>query len=750
MSGRNINVWIENEVYLVENVKSFYDVQLYMLKKYGYVVKKMLVDKMAVPLNKIFGPDEGDIVCIRDNYEYENYKENSYRCNSCKKELKTDFYICSHNNNCRKKYKKQKEENRKKRTNDEADKNNNLTFYDSKKIQEGMEMATVDVKCRTYVSENLNLQEIGIRGSDQSFELPSKITFVKDKNEVDSKFIPISVSSIHENAMDIDDSLFIPQVGKPVSQSYPPSSDIESEKKEAQLDETLETVTDIQKEKDSNTSPTPKNIFRVYHDLEWERKLRPPEFKNCFRNNQCKFCDKFVLTKRKMRAHYLTCVLKDLYNDPRREEVTTAKTRTWRWECGVCIQRFPIYKKKHRCKPRRMTKTLCLYCDRYFVKIWSHRKICRVKKIFDIHKEAIDLVYEKAKRMFKMRLPKLMKYINSQKNENLKFTRKIRIPLKIQANAKIEHEICHPHPRTFLNTSIYEFYKKFENNSDFDKTFENFNKNTANLKKKSPVPKELIYVRQPTKPNRNEIEASKGLVPLEYYYAKCVLRLPKYQKMISDLSNRFTFKEDSQAIFNKFAAEYGIVKGLDGKVRWLNQKDPIIDEDKTISDNESVKEIGTELTITSDLMHSSMCEHKTEVSYNNIITNCSDNKNLNDPLKKSIKDRLMKWTLDDEYDKNVEDICSFYPKVADRKNLSIFKDTINPEDFDDKFENEIYSNKMKQYNLLFEEKIEKSEAEHKEDKNDNPLEESFHDSFDDSFNLSFNNSFTHLNIFKID
>lgn len=174
----------------------------------------------------------------------------------------------------------------------------------------------------------------------------------------------------------------------------------------------------------------PKKIFEIKCDSEWEKNLRcETDHKKAFENSSCVFCKRLVSNKKK-KNHFIQCKMKDLCYDPFREKVTTAWVRDFRHECKVCEQRFF---KKHKnsighkyCRHSMGNKTLCLYCDRYFIKIWNHKKTCKTFKLYTQHKNLIMRNYFNNRRIFLSRVNKITKFfINNKQTYTSKLDSKI-------------------------------------------------------------------------------------------------------------------------------------------------------------------------------------------------------------------------------------------------------------------------------------------------------------------------------------
>jgi hypothetical protein len=58
--------------------------------------------------------------------------------------------------------------------------------------------------------------------------------------------------------------------------------------------------------------------------------------------------------------------------------------------------------------------TLCLFCDKNFIKIWTHKNNCKVKAIFEALKGDILVGWEAKNRIFLNRIAKLMSYKRKQ------------------------------------------------------------------------------------------------------------------------------------------------------------------------------------------------------------------------------------------------------------------------------------------------------------------------------------------------
>ena len=137
------------------------------------------------------------------------------------------------------------------------------------------------------------------------------------------------------------------------------------------------------------------------------------------------------MPNKKKKNHFIQCKIKDLCYDPFREKVTTAWVRDFRYECKLCQQRFPKLRSKnhlntignfkHKCcqDAKVQNKTLCLYCDKYFRKIWNHKKTCKTFKLYVKHKNLMLLNYFKKRRIFVDRVDKISKYLINQRRRQV-------------------------------------------------------------------------------------------------------------------------------------------------------------------------------------------------------------------------------------------------------------------------------------------------------------------------------------------
>ena len=324
--------------------------------------------------------------------------------------------------------------------------------------------------------------------------------------------------------------------------------------------------------------------------MEWEKNHRQLKFGKSFKNNRCVFCSKLIPTKRKQLHHYHRCKIRDLYADPFREQVTTCRTRKWRWECGRCLQRFDSHKKNHKCRENFYNKTLCLYCDRFFIKIWTHKRECKTKDLHETHKEGIITLWKRNHQTFLRRVGKLVAY----KNRNIQKRLHREIPTPKKEISKFEREYreairerkISSEPWRTLNLSLEKpkmiFVDFFPTKPLIEWTVEERNYWSNEMEIDIPFLHKMV---QPTLIERN---AAEGLMSIETFLAKQVYRSFHYGMSLLNLKKekltREGFKEKEIALFNKEAHQFGIKKGDDGCVSWMIFTDTpaVVDQEQKI------------------------------------------------------------------------------------------------------------------------------------------------------------------------
>jgi hypothetical protein len=336
-------------------------------------------------------------------------------------------------------------------------------------------------------------------------------------------------------------------------------------------------------------------VFKIECDPEWEKDLRPLQFKCSFKQNQCMYCSKLLLTKRKRKRHFLYCKIRDLYNDPHREKITTVRPRKGIKECQHCLQRFKSYKFKHKCFPNYYNKTLCLFCDKYFCSIRTHN--CKVTELYKQHKDAIFTLRERKCRIFRGRLNKLCNYIDKSIKD--KHTCKLIKPFPntikfFRVYNQIKHELLWEEKEKFKN----EYLEIIEQKRQFypapwriypkpcskqpqitfidtfpTKSLENWTKEELDYWN-SKVDVDLLCKLQ--KPTKMEKEATKGLITLEKFIEQQIYQDWEYTKNLRPLKQVYdeqmssAFKLEEQVIFNKVGEKYGMWKDSKGKVKWID------------------------------------------------------------------------------------------------------------------------------------------------------------------------------------
>jgi hypothetical protein len=361
-------------------------------------------------------------------------------------------------------------------------------------------------------------------------------------------------------------------------------------------------------------------IFKITHDLEWERRSRPLKVEQCFDGRQCKICQKNI--KGGKKRHFNECTGIDLYNDPMREDVTTYNVRPWRFECKKCQQRFNIRKKDHKCSTahKYLKKKLCIYCDRYFYKIWTHRRKCGHFMYYDQHKTKIKSKLDENRRIFRKRLPKLAKVYTELRThkDKVKFYNKFmpRIPEKQKPQIYTRNYPFLNYNPTLINDPVhtnYMFLDEFPR-----KPIENWTEDEryywSEIKKVN-----VAYVHARVQLTREEKAAAHGLMSPQVYLSKKVYGSLRYNREMSELKVKDS-KSIEREIFNKHGQMHGICKNEDGVIEWIPQ--PInyeSDEDSILACDTPVHEKKINLNLPAISL-------KLEQFSNNEdqISNCSD------------------------------------------------------------------------------------------------------------------------------
>lgn len=343
-----------------------------------------------------------------------------------------------------------------------------------------------------------------------------------------------------------------------------------------------------------------KKIFCTTPKISSYKILKPClSYEEIFENDYCIFCSKKVEEEKNKKRHFDECKALDIYHDPHRNRISTLKLRYNRRECKICVKRF-FASRRHSCclmlneeereerdlrekeeyerirqlnlekisafellskkekkenplvllpipSERKLTindKTLCLYCDQYFVN--RHHDECKWKKFFEENKDVIMLSYEKRRSVLLKRIEKASDWKN---NELLKRKREY-TDNSINEKTIIEKKPENPQCLSFLHFR-----------ADFDR-FE------RDLKRE----KEPMFFNPIILPaTAEEIEAAKGLISYEEFFAGVIRGSTKYlqgRRSLRQLCvSREDYKERERLLFNRVAEEWGIEMGEDGVYR---------------------------------------------------------------------------------------------------------------------------------------------------------------------------------------
>jgi hypothetical protein len=175
-----------------------------------------------------------------------------------------------------------------------------------------------------------------------------------------------------------------------------------------------------------------QKIFKIIHDREYEKDLRPLRFHEVFKKkrNNCFYCETKVKGWNNIKKiqHYFSCLERDITLDPLRRKIKAYSLRKHRRECKKCWRRYNEWE-NHKCKvdekvknlspdkleealasiiPKFQAKTLCLYCDQWQSKIARHDKYCDGHIFFHKNKFRLLEGSEKKLNIFTKRIKKIL------------------------------------------------------------------------------------------------------------------------------------------------------------------------------------------------------------------------------------------------------------------------------------------------------------------------------------------------------